>query len=58
MSTAPSADLFGGDLFGAATSGTQGTPRTPLMEVPADFELAHVIRDGAFLVNRYVRTNR
>lgn len=27
MSTAPSADLFGGDLFGAATSGTQGTPR-------------------------------
>jgi putative ATPase len=27
MPTAPSADLFGGDLFGAATSGTQGTPR-------------------------------
>jgi putative ATPase len=27
MSTAPSADLFGGDLFGAASSGTQGTPR-------------------------------
>jgi riboflavin biosynthesis pyrimidine reductase len=38
--------------------GTSGTPRTPLLELPVDFALAHVIRDGAFLVNRYVRTNR
>jgi riboflavin biosynthesis pyrimidine reductase len=36
--------------------GSQGTPRTPLLDVPADFTLAHVIRDGDFLVNRYVRT--
>jgi riboflavin biosynthesis pyrimidine reductase len=35
--------------------GTVATPRTPLVEVPADFELVHVIRDSAFLVNRYVR---
>ena len=27
MPTPPTGDLFGGDLFGAATSGTQGTPR-------------------------------
>lgn len=27
MPTAPTADLFGGDLFGAAGSGTHGTPR-------------------------------
>jgi riboflavin biosynthesis pyrimidine reductase len=44
--------------FSPAFVGTSASPRTPLMDVPADFTLAHVIRDGAFLVNRYVRTGR
>jgi riboflavin biosynthesis pyrimidine reductase len=36
--------------------GSQGTPRTPMLDLPVDFALAHVIRDGDFLVNRYVRS--
>lgn len=38
--------------------GSQGTPRTPPMAAATGFELVHVIRDGDFLVNRYVRTGR
>lgn len=36
-------------------TGNAATPRVPMLAPPADFELAHVLRAGSFLANRYVR---
>lgn len=36
-------------------AGTAATPQVPMLGNPASFELAHVLRAGSFLANRYVR---